>query len=815
MRIAGTLALAFALGVGLAAPVRADSISDAQRQISTDEAEVAQLEKNLDKPRLAQKPEEDLARRLVDAEVAFALGRYDDAALLLYDYVGQASKPRDYDVALYYLAESLYQKGDRVAARTYFAQLARENASSKFQAQALIRLVELAILLRDASTAAEWLSALDRHSSGPHRDAVAYVKGKYAAWQDQHDEAIGHFTRVSAGSTYEFQAQYYTAVENIAKKDLGKATDTLDALLKKAPRRDADRRVLELTQLALGRLYYERDQPSKSIDSYLMVDRRSDLFPDALYEVAWVYVKGKQFDKALRALELLALTDPLSSKTPTVKILEGNLRIRKAQMLKARIDMGGKVEGAPAEEYTKADGIFTQTHDTYVVPHDELGKIIDAKTDPEQYVSQVSGRPSKTFETNAVMPEIAAAWLREEPDVARVVAIESDLGEIQSLIDETTKSIERVELAMSSPANRVGMFPKLAEKRHRGTEIEERLTKLQIAMLDEMNKGGGSAATQRRQQVAAELAALPSAELEYRERIARARAEYDKVDQRASEVQVAIESTDATIAALRKYMKDAGNKLTKKQRDKITKEIAALEPEVKAMRTELDDLRNQIVQGRDTAGIGDEVALKDRELRKQLREAINAEARGAGGDPSRLGVIQKAGAVVERIAKMNEQIDGMVDAALGDVRTQLAKEKNELNSYRKEFLSAEAESRALGGTVLGQSFKQVKAKFYDVVIRSDVGLVDVSWSQKEDVDSDLAKLNTMQQREVKQLRDEFRDLLEEDKLKQQTGAKKAPPLPPPRTEPIAPEPKDVSPTEPKPKTPPAKKPATKKTGGKK
>src|SRR4029077_18079344 len=130
------------------------------------------------------------------------------------------------------------------------------------------------------------------------------------------------------------------------------------------PRTANDRRMIELSQLALGRLYYERDQASKSIASYLLCDRHSHRFPDALYEVAWVYVKSKQYDKALRALELLAQSDPQSTKTPTVRILEGNLRIRKAQMIRGAQILGtidAKEQDDPATEYDRAVQVFTET----------------------------------------------------------------------------------------------------------------------------------------------------------------------------------------------------------------------------------------------------------------------------------------------------------------------------------------------------------------------------------------------------------------------------------------------------------------------
>ena len=63
--------------------------------------------------------------------------------------------------------------------------------------------------------------------------------------------------------------------------------------------------------------------------------------------------------------------------------------------------------------------------------------------------------------------------------------------------------------------------------------------------------------------------------------------------------------------------------------------------------------------------------------------------------------------------------------------------------------------------MVGASFKDVKAKLGDIIIRTDVGGVDVAWSRKEDVDDDLKRLNLARARELKQLHDEFKDILDE------------------------------------------------------
>ena len=91
-------------------------------------------------------------------------------------------------------------------------------------------------------------------------------------------------------------------------------------LLKVPVKNKKQARVVELTHMALGRLHYHRDQPSEAIEQYLQVSRKSDLFDDALYEVAFVYVKSRQFDKALRALELLEMATGGSCARPNARV---------------------------------------------------------------------------------------------------------------------------------------------------------------------------------------------------------------------------------------------------------------------------------------------------------------------------------------------------------------------------------------------------------------------------------------------------------------------------------------------------------------
>src|SRR5258706_8042752 len=153
MRLPLFATLLFAPSLALA---DTDSIS---RKLDAYENEARSLATNLPSPNgLTQAQGE---RKLVDAEVAFSLGDYDNAALALFD-LAQKQQGADREAATYYLGESLFQKGDRGAARGYFSDLVKSsNSSSKYYQLALQRLVEIAISEKDKAGAEEAMRQLD------------------------------------------------------------------------------------------------------------------------------------------------------------------------------------------------------------------------------------------------------------------------------------------------------------------------------------------------------------------------------------------------------------------------------------------------------------------------------------------------------------------------------------------------------------------------------------------------------------------------------------------------------------------------------
>ena len=71
------------------------------------------------------------------------------------------------------------------------------------------------------------------------------------------------------------------------------------------------------------------------------------------------------------------------------------------------------------------------------------------------------------------------------------------------------------------------------------------------------------------------------------------------------------------------------------------------------------------------------------------------------------------------------------------------------------------DSTDVGGGVFAESFKQVAQRFYNIVVRADVGIIDVAWALKQTKTDENSRLVREKKRELKLLDDEFKELLKE------------------------------------------------------
>ncbi len=759
------------LVLGLAVPTAfADRVDEIVEQLQKLAATVESQGQGIVVPRKISATEKQ-SRKLIQAQVSFSVGDYDTAAILLYDFVEGNKQDPSYDEGLYYLGESLFYKKDLIGARKYFRQLADTiGPRSKYYRQSLERLIELSVTLKDDSGAKQRLLDLDNAQGGS--DSIPYVRGKYAFYKKQYDVAMEQFQLVSANSAYGLQAKYFIGACHVGNGEIEKAILAFEAVVKqsklptiaKVGRRTSQNtlEIAELSHMALGRLRYEQEEPEKAIDEYLNISRKSDLFDEAVYEVAWVYVRNKEYAKAIRALELLALEDPEQIRTPEVRLLEASLRIRKA-----RNDEEART-GNPSEEYAKATEIYTDTKKVFHGPYMDLKAILDKKEDPKNFLDQITGRDTDAFAVTSELPTVAKAWLLERPEIQQITTVETDLAYIEKELKEAHDTMANVDKALAS-GSQVNFFPKLAEKRHlvssagivalqRQGELADRHAKRFKNALSAKEQIEYEVLRSERNKLLGQLEQAPDSATSYVEKRAEDQKALSTIDSSLSNTRAVVESTDANLAASEQYLENT-TQLNPKDRVRVQKEIEATKEEIQSLRKSVIDAMDEsrLV----SAGLG---YSGGSEITARIRKVVSEEHKRLGhktvdSDMQKLlFASQKAAGVSVAADEIKQRIDGVVALALVDIREDLEAQRAELAAYTQEYREYDDESRALGAELVGANVQLVVDKLYDIIIKSDIGAIDVLWAQHEATSKSVKSANLEKQRELRTLRDEFSDL---------------------------------------------------------
>ena len=442
--------LAFALVGTFASPraARADEIDDAVKKLIDLDQRVHLMSLEFKE---APPPAPDAAdRRVLDAQVQLSVKNYDEAATIALDVVEKYPNTRAYDDALYLLGEALFQGHDYYSARHYLQEAVAKNNGSKPEQQALQRLVEVALRTGDYENVDVYLKRLENLPPSAVEPSVPYVRAKYLYFRGRLDEAAAVFAAIPATNPYYFQARYFLATIQVKKGDLAGASTAYDALLKQQAPDEAGKDIQDLARLAIARILYERSQFDKAIEVYLAVPRQSRYWSEALREQAWTYIKAKDWQRAYRSVNLLLLYDPDVADAPDLRLLEGNLELR-------------------MNNFYLASDEFSKVRDEFEPIHRQLQQVIvKSQTDPAYFDSLV-GKSLDKFDIGVFVPPTAAKWVKAEPDVARMMSLASDVGEMQRDISDSQKLVERIEHAMEG-TGKVGIFPDLAAARTKSVE---------------------------------------------------------------------------------------------------------------------------------------------------------------------------------------------------------------------------------------------------------------------------------------------------------------------------------------------------------
>ncbi len=360
--------------------------------------------------------------RLTDGELFYRLQDYVRASIIFTDIVENYPTHRAYPDALFLLADSLFRAGDYLGARTPLPR-ADPRARGRGRVPALrsarprptdrdrdrhARLRRRRGLLRGAEPLA---AERDRggHRLLPREVSLqprgARPRTSCASVSDdepapQIDQAVLDQARVGlrgasprAAPTIRRRATSSASSTPSAGSTRRRSKPSAGCCASRATTQE-QRQVIELTQLALGRLYYETDQIDQAIEAYQAVPRTSpELRRGALRDRMGVHPHGRLDPRRARPRGAHHRRSPTAASFPTATMLRGNLLLRNGR-------------------FDDAEQVFRQVRNQFGPVRRELEEMVAEHDDPRDVLPRARARQHGELQRQRV-PAAAGAPLGE------------------------------------------------------------------------------------------------------------------------------------------------------------------------------------------------------------------------------------------------------------------------------------------------------------------------------------------------------------------------------------------------------------------
>jgi tetratricopeptide (TPR) repeat protein len=744
------------------------------------------------------------AQLIADAELLMNSKDYDRASALLNQIIEKFPDNQDATAdASSLLGETYFRSGQLWSSRRVFRKILDEQNPrfAVYQPKALARLVDIAMRKRDDQMLGEVIGLLDKAPSGASA-LIAYARGKALLVKKDYGGAKAALAGVDDKSEWAHQARYLlglVAVKeatpppvNLADGDepprvppqrYAAAIDLFNKVTQLPPDTEAHRQVIDQAWLAIGRLFYETDQLAQAVQAYNHIDRTSGEFGTMLYELAWTYVKLGDADRALRALEVLAIADPKGQNIADGTLLRGDLMLR-------------------AGKFEKALTTYEGFKGTYDPMREQVEQFLGSTSDPGAYYDKLTKREFEAM-SGAGLPQIAIDWAREAEDGPAAFAIIDDVQECRDLIAQSNDMIDRLNAVMNSPA-RVRAFPELksAEERALGLLNRTAMARMTLAAgMEDVDDGALSGeigqARATRRSLEARLKKAPVSDADFGAREVEAQKQWNSVSQAVQRLELEVNTNQAIVNGLKRVLSEGDSMGVVRDPASIQRfqqEIADNEHDIGLYKQELEALRKQISSGRVQAGFGDQRFVEDDQVRAAYREALAKEvqlaSQGQGGSSLQAyanrvqPLLGQADQAEDAVSKVRADLDAEVNRRTQGLADEVAKEKQNIAGYTVRLDELDQQARTVVGEVAMRNFGFVRDRLKNLVMRADVGITQEAWEVREDQITRVRTLQRERTREERVLREELNEVLDDagenaDDTKSPSAPPSAPPAPPP------------------------------------
>lgn len=748
---------------GLVSQAAAQDAAGFKRELDTVTAKVTDLENRYLKPELI-KSQFSAETRFNDAKVAYVLKQYDQAAMLFLDVVTRTDEQgfSGHREALFLLGDSLFQMRNFVGARNFLNMLV-EKGRGPFSQEALGKLLELAYILNDYNGVDELYSKLDATSGSP--PALSYLRGKTLHHQGRFNEATKFFDQASGEAEFFYVATYYGGVSEVSQKRFAEARTRFARLTKVAPKDPRDLQIYYLSFLALGRLDYEEGKYDEALLHYNRLPRTDPNFINAVYEATWALVQQGKLKEAQENIEILIWDDP------------GPELYTKAMLLKADLSLRLK-------DYTQALDSFQDVLERYDPVKAQMEAFAAQHADLASFFA-ATVKDNLEIDVPAELPAIktrfkvepASEWLVQGKQMQKARAMTGDLGMTRSEIDESYRMLDEIEARLDS-ATRLKSFPAISEGVSMALALESELVSLREALMAREAKVLQSTMSadelqvwqrmsQERAALKAVYATIPQDPKALAQREKEAEADYRKLRKQIDELTFELDRLKAEQRAINTYMQTQTVMLSEESQRVVEAERAALEAEINAYEDDRARLRRLVDVFRQQFAYGAVLSGKERDARAAYRRSLAASSdylatmrgRAGGAELAQIDSVRKGVASQEaRLEGYYKKMSGIVDERVGELKQQVSNERTLMQGFDQTLTMTVGDARQVVGQLAYRNFLEKRQNFAQIILRADVGKIDVLFQRKEDATQEINGLFQDRTNELKALQESFEDV---------------------------------------------------------
>lgn len=773
------LAVTASTYVGSARAADADGdASMAQTEVSSVDRDSSSVQAAVERARAQRYSVE---QRLANGELLYRTKDYARASVLFSEILEEFPDTPSYPDALWLRGETFFATKEYLSARRDYRQIVergREPRFSPYYGKALARLVDVSLRLNDIKGLDEVFAKINEVPPAQVDAALNYAKGKAYYFKGDYQTATSALQSVPPTARHAHQARYFQGLVAIKQASGGRpasadgsqravppnykqAIETFKSVTDLPPDSDEHKHVIDLAWMAMGRLHYEMENYTSASEAYSKVGRDSPEFGTMLYELAWVYVRLGDVQRAERALEVLQIADPSSPLVGDGTLLRADLLLR-------------------AGAFDKSLQLYTGVRDEFDPMRAKVEAFIDSTQDPAVYYQKLSQQQLDLLDPQEQLPPLAIRWAREAEDGPMAFAVIDDVNQCKSLIRQSYQLIEKLNVILNA-TSRVRAFPELLAGEERALSLLNRLSKVRYQLAkglddEEPRELSGEMATARdqRRQAMGIIKDLPVSSGEFAARDLAGLKQWNHVSQELTRRTVEIDNLQATVNGLRRMLKeDAQRGVTRDPAtlQRFQNELVDNERVLKESRDKVVELRRAIEIGRVQIGIGDSRYQADAAARVQFRDALEREvqlaATGAAGSSAQKyagrvqPALQQARAVEDRLIATFAQLEQQVSVKIAEVQAKVEAERVKIDGYNMQLATLDAEAKDLVGQVAKRNFVFVRDRLRSIVLRADVGITEQAWEVREEELERVHNLQTERAREEQLLDEELREVLDD------------------------------------------------------